>query len=119
MNISEMTPREKSDRLCVLAGFHLPHESSATYPEEWKMKTIAHEAPPNHPDLYDEKNMELAWRVLNWALRVHTDSKHFDSFFIMRDELRLALKNLWGTDFAQTAWLDRILRLAIDAGMIE
>jgi hypothetical protein len=62
-----------------------------------------------HLDLYAPENMALAWRVLNWAwndLVINFWFKHMDFGRIPPTE-------------AQAAWLDKILELAIETGLIE
>ena len=85
-------------------------------------------------ELYDPANMALAWRVLNWAsldsnvgipfakwlMKViavqYTDNGDLD---IIRHTPNWAyLFNLPPAD-AQRAWLDKILTLAIEAGMVD
>jgi hypothetical protein len=73
-------------------------------------------------DLYAPENMALAWRVLNWAAN--------------DDSLELYMGNVWGVDVvgavvdleslcglppaeAQAAWLDKVLCLCIEAGLVE
>jgi len=62
-------------------------------------------------NLYDPANMQFAWRVLNWA------QQHFDrtqrrdlTYTVMRITLPPAQ--------AQAAWLDKVLQLAIEAGLV-
>ena len=69
-------------------------------------------------NLYDPTNMALAWRVLNW---VDTwDQKkyrtQYTQFWGWWDN-----EELWQIEskFAQAKWLDKILSLAIEAGIVE
>jgi hypothetical protein len=61
------------------------------------------------------KNMALAWRALNWADRtfshLHTD---YDQCALET----LGVHSGMLPAEAQAAWLDKILELAIEAGMI-
>jgi len=80
--------------------------------------------------LYDPANMALAWRVLNWAVKTVDQKKEqamngggMDSWMYWHEghfELRGIM--LSGQELppaeAQHAWLDKILQLAIEAGMI-
>ena len=68
-------------------------------------------------DLYDPANMALAWRVLNWrfgkARAYKTIVVEFDKWWdscVIWDKSPAA---------AQRAWLDKILELAIEAGIVE
>ena len=67
-------------------------------------------------DLYDPANMALAWRVLNWAI------ENLPKFMRTIEENFLCIGVLpyFGItpETAQRAWLDRILSLAIEAGMV-
>ena len=75
-------------------------------------------------DLYAPENMALAWRVLNWAdtiLWYHSEPNVFkwskgDVFQEWWD-----MKTIFGLPpaEAQAAWLDKILELAIEAGLVE
>ena len=70
-------------------------------------------------NLYDPANMALAWRVLNWANK----SVPFNS----GDDIWRQWEGWWdGLDIkgeypadAQRLWLDKILELAIEAGIVE
>lgn len=64
--------------------------------------------------LYDPDHMALAWRVLNWA---DGEMKLWDMFFPWWDE-EFEATALSPAD-AQRAWLDKILELAIEAGLVE
>lgn len=69
------------------------------------------------PDFYKRKNMHLAWDVARWCNLNSTQlpngkamgrvfQSHCDAHF------------LWGESGAQGAWLDRVLQLSIEAGLI-
>ncbi len=76
-------------------------------------------------DLYDPANMALAWRVLNWA----NSQKHYYAGFQGYSGLMFDFLYHWlfsdETFFelspadAQRLWLDKILELAIEAGLVE
>ena len=81
-------------------------------------------------EYYDPANMALAWRVLNWAFDGFAD----DGLEVMSAWNRGMIKTLFylgvggsGTSTAlrlppaeaQAAWLDKILTLAIEAGLVE
>ncbi len=116
MNIKDLTDQEKSDLLCNLAGIS-KEQFSATGLDglEWEF---------TWPDLYevDEDgiplHMPLAWLILNWWTEDEVDRPwaqwaEFSGFW--EDGF---LTQLPAAD-AQRLWLDKILELAIEAGMIE
>lgn len=74
------------------------------------------------PMLYSPANMALAWRVLNWANDNGLPADQWIAFnewwkheSYDDDNHRL----LWGRPDAQRAWLDKVLDLAIEAGLVE
>lgn len=70
------------------------------------------------PDLYDPANMALAWRVLNWAYdhpQIEDQGRH-DHFIKWWREANLNTK--LPAD-AQRLWLDKILELATNAGIVS
>ena len=78
-------------------------------------------SPPNRPDsedyitdLYDPANMALAWRVHLWA-HYSAEVNHGYRYrnWCIRDTDTLFNEN------AQRLWLDKILELAIEAGLVE
>lgn len=81
------------------------------------------------PDLYLPEHMSLAWRVLNWA--TSNDSQIYfrlvdwlyDSAESIPDGYKTGGANWFRLfmrqpDEAQRAWLDKILELAIEAGLV-
>ncbi len=111
-----LTDQEKSDLLCNLAG--MPKgQFGITGPEgpEWEFVW---------PDLYevdedgDPLHLPLAWKVLNWWTEDEADRPwvqwaEFSGFW--EDGF---LTQLPAAD-AQRLWLDKILKLAIDADLVE
>ena len=71
-------------------------------------------------DLYDPANMALAWRVLNWAGANFNKARPGDWRGAMYGSRHSAISEWVGLSpaDAQRAWLDRILSLAIEAGMV-
>jgi hypothetical protein len=78
------------------------------------------------PNLYevdengDPLYMVLAWRVLNWGLGPHTQGTHRVIFpqiaaFLYREKRVFTLSPAT----AQRLWLDKILSLCIEAGLVE
>lgn len=133
MNTEGMNDNEKSVMLAKLCGWIRP-AGDCYKPGLWiievpslPMWSIAHfwkTEPLDLPDFdfYHPANMELAWRVLDWGLKVKptdpTGSIHEPSRF--HNKLRAWMPMyLWGNPKAQRLWLDKILSLAIEAGMVE
>ncbi|MBK7181347.1 MAG: hypothetical protein IPH82_29910 [Chloroflexi bacterium] len=67
-------------------------------------------------DLYDPANMALAWRVLNWAA-AHGITTQINVVYQYKKGDWARMIDLPPAD-AQRAWLDYILSLAIEAGMV-
>lgn len=83
---------------------------------------------PSLPNLYDPANMALAWKTVCWFVDPQNDPMFV--WFNEEDRPRyyagLAWRAWWSkegvghfNDTAQRAWLDKILALAIEAGMLE
>jgi hypothetical protein len=115
MNISEMSDREKSIALARLAwseGWHTDRDGRIIeylfYGDDasWALWSSSFGT-----TLYDPSNMELAWRVLNWASTDDEIRRAFVGFWDNAD--------LWQVDpaEAQRAWLDTVLELAVEAGI--
>lgn len=129
MNINEMSDQEKSVMLARLCGWkheHLPPKIGDTLGlnivtdkngdllhKGWFSFPLAY---PTIPSLYDPENMPLAWRVLNWALDHLTAPSHFFQLRQMVGDMDLFVLP---RDAAQRAWLDKILELATEAGMVK
>lgn len=81
------------------------------------------------PNLYDSANMELAWMVLNWAAKQFQYGDSYEAGYTIDDwaadivlvEEEWGAFNLWDLPpaEAQRAWLDKILELATEAGMVS
>lgn len=65
-------------------------------------------------NLYAPANMAMAWRVLNWAAISKISAKFSEWWY----EVAVSTFHHLEPNVAQRAWLDKILTLAIDAGMI-
>lgn len=112
--IKELTDKEKSILLAKLIGYIVPAEGYL--PGLWQvvgdgLGVFVDYPSAIVPNLYDAKNFSLAWRVLNWW---HSQER--------------SLKWYWGdlqgwftkpVDDVIREWLDLVLRLAIDAGLLE
>ncbi len=101
MDISELSDEQKSVMLARVCGWETSGPTSPTV-VSWP------------PDLYDPANMALAWRVARWSWGNFPD--------YAKDRLRLWWK--WNikprADYdPQRSWLDKILELAIEAGLVD
>ena len=78
-------------------------------------------------NLYDPANMALAWRVLNWASELDTEIDDYSYPYVISEaadclfERELEDVKMWCLPpaDAQRLWLDKILELAIEAGLAE
>jgi hypothetical protein len=123
MNISELTDQEKSVVLARLMGWECTPfgQIILPVPEEFDWFDISIQAPNIANDtLYDQQNMALAWRVLNWASTDQVNStllwdqyQQFEEFW--EDS---GMWHLPPAD-AQRRWLDKILEIAIEAGLVD
>lgn len=117
MNINELSENEKSVMLAKLCGLDVTYPMIdggmriACYINQGVFKIEYTLYEPHY--LYDPVNMALAWRVLNWA-RLQKDNpqlwhemQKFDAGIDMQP------------DVAVRHWLDSVLGLAIEAGMVE
>ena len=108
MNIDEMTDQEKSVMLARAMDLeiiqHPVHDNEEMFviPDSWEWEWEWHD------DFYYPKWMALARRVLNWAY--HNIVFDWDYWLIATYEP--------GEDGEQQGWLDKILELAIEAGLI-
>lgn len=113
MGINEMSDQEKSIMLARLCGWDVEYSPDnviiRSTTEVFRVTLMS----PNY--LYNTKWMFLAWRVLNWA--------HAQTTGYFEDHpLLLMLHNVDETlppAEAQRLWLDKILELAIEAGMVK
>lgn len=122
MNIENMTDEQKSVMLAKLVGWEVSERhgvESVHYIDAVFVSTDKFTARLTGPDfLYADKWMALAWRVLNWAAdRLPGETGQRQSFFKMLNGSGSALWWL-SPEQAQRLWLDKILSLAIEAGMV-
>ena len=87
---------------------HMPAEVWQTSDGSW--------IPFGLPNFYDESQMALAWRVLNWAAAIGITTQ-INAVYQYKKGDWVCIIDLLPAD-AQTAWLDYILRKAIEAGMV-
>ena len=127
-NLSELSDEQKSVMLAKAMGWkkaepiqsvmemfygkiakHMPTEVWQTSDGFW--------IPFGLPNFYNESQMATAWRVLNWAM------ENIPKFKGRLEEtfLRIGVLPYFQLDpnVAQRAWLDEILKLADETGMLE
>ena len=133
MNVSEMSDRKKSVMLARLCGWQyrtdgvtyswyssddVLDENGFAY-HEWQ-RTGTWEFSVIPLNLYDPANMALAWRVLNWAMGQNFWMDSVGGYF--SDGVWQIIGNeetsLLPPADAQRAWLDMVLTLATEAGMV-
>ena len=73
------------------------------------------------PNYYETDNMPLAWRVLNWASIEFSDNTDIETYIWREWEGWWDNADLKDESpaYAQRAWLDKILSLAIEAGLVD
>lgn len=128
VNVNEMDTKEKS---LVLAGvMNITYQLFSdncyfyqqggelfvrVYPFGWDLGMTEDEVMRKwFPDLYKPEHMALAWGVLNWAYRENLE--RFDE--LIRTDLLWYLYESPAEE-AQRLWLDKVLELAIEAGLVE
>lgn len=106
-----LTPLLFSD----MCHFHRDGEEFVSvYPHGWYHRMPVDEAWVFFPNLYIPVNMALAWRVLNWATMEPTAQlAQVARWFLIGGGMSLLPTQ------AQRAWLDKIISLAIEAGMVD
>ena len=123
MDVSKMSDREKSVLLAKALGWEIQ-----SWPNE---ERILIRVPPNRQpveNIYNPTNMALAWRVLNWASSRNDDIDDYsfpyvfyqgvEELFDWEDETETPM---WGMPPVEAIRriLDTILKLVIEAGIIE
>lgn len=125
MNVNEMSQEEKSVALAKLCGWEYSDDMrylSGVY----EYGVIWFDRTDDSPNLYDPANMALAWRVLNWAsYNLNKITDDFSEGVLFDFMISGVVTNgyydaVWTAppDEAQSAWLDKILELAVEAGMV-
>jgi len=113
MQVDEMSDREKSVMLAKAMGWAVGKFSGHTplfgLPSDYGVGVIDW-----YDDFYDPANMALAWRVLNWAT---TRMKTPELYKFLHWHIH-SLAMIGPAD-AQRLWLDKVLELAIEAGLVE
>ena len=108
MDISSLTDQEKSVLLAKAMGLEIsPNGTYFKHLPDWNQEYIWGN------NFYDPANMALAWRSLNWADQQRALSDRLADYFIAY--------LLWiePPADAQRLWLDKILELALEAGIVE
>jgi hypothetical protein len=116
MNISEMDTKEKSRLIVELTKEHIGWSITNNPPATGYIIRL----PDNSwtDDIYHTQHMALAWRVLAAATtKLQQDIAITD--FIAWWRYRLPFLFALPPAEAQAAWLDKILELAIEAGMVQ
>lgn len=103
--VNEMTAREKTDIFVDLLGWkHEPPYDWLDKDDNWLFSC------ERDFDLYFKNNMDVAWLVLNWWQGLDERILHYFGDF--QTWFSLSPKK------AQSKWLDIILELAIQDGMV-
>lgn len=105
-----MNDQEKSVKLARLCGWKQPKR----FVPNWRDSgtTVAYyDGYMNYPNLYDPANMQLAWRVLNFIDGTELSGR-FNVWFYNQLWVKISPAD------AQRLWLDKILQLADEAGMV-
>ncbi len=124
MDISNLTDQAKSVLLAKAMGCY-KEEASMEQMELFYGKTWRHRdtwmvwrdcndrwMPQGLPDLYDPANMALAWRVHLWGLQAVFWTEYYRWWRSPKDRPYIYAN-------AACLWLDKILELAIEAGLVE
>jgi hypothetical protein len=115
MNIDEMTDQEKSVMLLCLTGHkYVKGPKGGWFNSENELVNIEFVRDTN---IYHPGFLDLAWRTRQWCLSHIIIGPPLDSWLWV-EGIGYDLPNL-DAAAAQRAWLDKILELAVEAGIIE
>lgn len=125
MKIDELIDSEKSVMIAKLCGWAIVKEETESWGPEYLIKdtngnvfdgSVFNQESQKwtFPDLYHIKNFALAWRVLNWVW----ESPIWHSYAIWKIERMGRSFETMSPDQAQRRWLDKILELAIEEGLV-
>jgi hypothetical protein len=114
MNISEMGDMEKSIVLARLAWRERAGEVGAVFCDDKDSIIWGY---PFCVSLYRQENFHTVWRALTWALKTRTIGPDLFRYLFSPD----GRKEVFGVSpvDAQRAIIDKILELAIEAGLIR
>lgn len=134
LRLDELGEREKSVLLARAMGWLWERRTDKNGRAYWEGQKISGHLfiNPNHPDylvggeagfdkminLYYPHNMSYSWLVLNWALSYPKGASAISGLLSWHLDNAYPF-SLWGYEKAQSIWLDKILELAIEAGLIE
>lgn len=120
MNLTELSDQEKSVALAKAMGqkpekiLYKDYDDTSVTGAYWD--GMSYRA---HPNLYDPANMAMAWRCHLWAIDVDGPWAFAVAAGDFSYEDWLYRFGIWSQTDAQRLWLDKILELAIEAGLIE
>jgi hypothetical protein len=113
MDISNLTDQEKSVLLAKAMGWPIEQGLKVFGQIDWII-------PPEGDmiaTLYNPVNMALAWRVLNWAQEQQPE--YVGQGFLDFWDVEYPHLYEFSPAEAQRLWLDKILELAIEAGLVK
>ncbi len=113
MRIEELSDEQKTVMLARLCGWKTAQHGNKTW-------VTCQDEPFSTTNLYQPIFMLLAWRALNWAGANFNNARPGDWRGAMYGSRHSSISEWVGLSpaDAQRAWLDRILSLAIEAGMV-
>ena len=118
MQVDEMSDREKSVMLAKAMGWAVGKFSGHTplfgLPSDYGVGVIDW-----YDDFYDPANMALAWRVHLWAIGGNDIWQEYNHFCKENLTHNSMIAPFWCFPDAQRLWLDKVLELLIEAGLVE
>jgi hypothetical protein len=123
MNISEMSDQEKSVMLARVCGWFVEDmgDYQNVFERGGRMSPKIMSINPLH-NLYTPDNMQASWRVLNWAATQYDNEfgeQLINWFYSLNSEMGDEIDWIvMRPAEAQRTWLDKILELAIEAGLV-
>lgn len=132
MNIDKMSDEQKSVMLAKLCGWsffeHMQYYYYLlvdAYDNELAYLPDYYNEFENdgngRPNLYDPANMSLAWKCIEWVTAPPKTLKMSEAALNTKFGYWWQGNAMWAETAAdaQRAWLDKILSLAVEAGMVE
>ncbi len=111
MDISDLTDQAKSVLLAKARGWYQVDEEPIMG-ARWQEPGKPNNYWINPPNLYITTSMALAWRVHLWGLQATFWTEYYRWWRSPKDRPYIHAE-------AQRLWLDKILKLAIAAGLVE